>query len=82
MLQSLTEIKERIDSGERKQNDMWCHFGTVVIRDMDEGLFVQLSVCLFVCSFVRSFVRLFVCLFVCLFEVRQVRLRVSLTINS
>ena len=74
MLQSLTEIKERIDSGERKQNDMWCHFGTVVIRDMDEGLFVQLSVCLFVRSFVRSFV--------CLFEVRQVRLRVSLTINS
>ena len=37
-------MKERIDAGEQRRNDMWCHFGTVVIRDMDEGLFV----CLFV----------------------------------
>ena len=42
MLQSLTEMKEKIDSEKQLQNNMWCNFGAVVIEDMDEGSFVQL----------------------------------------
>ena len=42
MLQSLTEMKEKIDSGKQLQNNMWCHFGKVVIDSMDEGSFVRL----------------------------------------
>ena len=47
MLQSLTEMKEKIDSGKQLQNNMWCHFGKVVIDSMDEGSFVRLVGCFF-----------------------------------
>ena len=37
--QSLVELKESIDSGHVCRNDMWFHFGTVVIWNIDEGMY-------------------------------------------
>ena len=39
-LLSLREIKKEIDARSFHKADMWCHFGTVIIRDPDEGTLV------------------------------------------
>ena len=39
-LLSLREIKKEIDARSFHKADMWCHLGTVIIRDPDEGALV------------------------------------------
>lgn len=36
-LASLRAIKQEIGARNYHKADMWCHFGTVIIRDPDEG---------------------------------------------
>ena len=42
--QCLIEARASMDSGQMSNHDMWCHFGTVVIRDVDEGIVCIISV--------------------------------------
>ena len=36
-LACLRKIKHEIESNKFQEADMWCHFGTAIIRDLDEG---------------------------------------------
>ena len=36
-LLALGQIKQKIDSRIYHKADMWCHFGTVIVHDPDEG---------------------------------------------
>ena len=42
-LLALHEIKQEICSKNFHKADMWCHFGTVVIHDPDEGRYPEFS---------------------------------------
>ena len=36
-LACLRKIKHEIESNKFQEADMWCHFGSAIIRDPDEG---------------------------------------------
>ena len=47
-LLSLQKIKQEINAKNYHKADMWCHFGTVVIRDPDEGEFKEYRFCVMI----------------------------------
>ena len=44
-LSALRKIKQEIDSRNYHKADMWCHFGTVIVHDPDEGTYVCKDLC-------------------------------------
>jgi len=40
-LECLNKIKQEIESKKFQEADMWCHFGTAIIREPSEGEYLE-----------------------------------------